>query len=667
MKATTTPRCLPLNAPHTPIISTAWRWFAPVLALLLLPLTLTFNSGCDDTADTPDADEDLVSIVDSNLTKGTPGAAVGQSNYCADPANRCAVGEGRCVGDAQCQPGLICAADLGTRYGITNPDLDVCTFPHCVNGALDPDLSETGLDCGGPCGFCDRPPTWINGNSAFCSKAFPCDRGQGTCAPPIRPCGVGLVCAEDWATRYGLFKADVDVCTEDHCVNGTFDPALGETALDCGGPCGLCERPVAWVNGSSSFCSTAFPCGHGQGNCEPPLRPCEAGLVCRVDAGAAHGLKPTVDVCDYADCTPETDEAFCARMSAECGVVAALDNCGHSRTRDCGSCPFGECLDHACGCAPGACEPVSDAALCGMLHVACGPATGKDNCDADRTVANCGACAGGTACVTGACVRVMPFVEIVSGGAHSCALRADGSVTCWGSNANNQLTPPTGALFRTLEAGEYQTCGIKLDGTIACWGRNDYGQSTAPVGTYKHLSTGYMHSCAVREDGAAVCWGDSSLGRTNAPAGTYIQLTSGDAHTCGILTSGDVVCWGWNTDGQATPPEGKFAHIAAGGFHTCGIRNDGELLCWGDNDWGQSAPPAGKYIDVSVGDLHSCGVRVDGTVACWGTDLNGRTAAPTGIYRQVAAGNRHTCALRTDTSIACWGCDCAGQTVPPLF
>jgi hypothetical protein len=32
----------------------------------------------------------------------------------------------------------------------------------------------------------------------------------------------------------------------------------------------------------------------------------------------------------------------------------------------------------------------------------------------------------------------------------------------------------------TLSAGDYHTCGLKTDGTVACWGNNVYGQSTPP-------------------------------------------------------------------------------------------------------------------------------------------------------------------------------------------
>ncbi len=72
--------------------------------------------------------------------------------------------------------------------------------------------------------------------------------------------------------------------------------------------------------------------------------------------------------------------------------------------------------------------------------------------------------------------------------AHTCALRTDGAVACWGYNEFGQLgdgtttdrpTPVvvaglTGAT--ALAAGSAHTCALLGDGTVACWGANEYGQ-----------------------------------------------------------------------------------------------------------------------------------------------------------------------------------------------
>jgi hypothetical protein len=77
---------------------------------------------------------------------------------------------------------------------------------------------------------------------------------------------------------------------------------------------------------------------------------------------------------------------------------------------------------------------------------------------------------------------IMPET-ISAGGSHTCGLKTDGSVTCWGQNDYGQSTPPAHAAgdFAQVSAGYWHTCGLKTDGTLACWGLNSDGQSTPPA------------------------------------------------------------------------------------------------------------------------------------------------------------------------------------------
>ena len=72
------------------------------------------------------------------------------------------------------------------------------------------------------------------------------------------------------------------------------------------------------------------------------------------------------------------------------------------------------------------------------------------------------------------------YTSLVIGELHTCGLRTDGSVVCWGNNEYGQASPPSGDRFTFIVAGRHHTCGIRLDGSAVCWGRNDYGQSTSP-------------------------------------------------------------------------------------------------------------------------------------------------------------------------------------------
>ena len=90
--------------------------------------------------------------------------------------------------------------------------------------------------------------------------------------------------------------------------------------------------------------------------------------------------------------------------------------------------------------------------------------------------------------------------------------------------------PPLGS-FIAVSAGSYHTCAIRTNGEIDCWGLNgdpyiddagelqisDLGQSDAPDGNYSAVSAGDAHSCAIRESGAIKCWGLDRSGQATPP------------------------------------------------------------------------------------------------------------------------------------------------------
>jgi murein DD-endopeptidase MepM/ murein hydrolase activator NlpD len=256
------------------------------------------------------------------------------------------------------------------------------------------------------------------------------------------------------------------------------------------------------------------------------------------------------------------------------------------------------------------------------------------------------------------------FAQVSAGGWHTCGMRTDGSLACWGEDTYGQATPPAGT-FSQVTAGYEHTCGVRTDGTLACWGDNTYGQATPPAGTFGQVSAGDYHTCGVRTDGTLACWGRNNYGQAAPPAGTFSEISAGDQHTCAVKTGGILACWGYNLYGQATPPAGTFSHVDAGLYCSCGVKTDGTLACWGNDGYGKTTPPAGTFTQVTAGGQHSCGVKTDGTLACWGLNYNGQATPPAGTFSQVSAGDYHTCAVRSDGSLACWGENYWGQATPP--
>ncbi len=267
--------------------------------------------------------------------------------------------------------------------------------------------------------------------------------------------------------------------------------------------------------------------------------------------------------------------------------------------------------------------------------------------------------------------------ELALGAFHTCARIWDNTIRCWGSDTYGQLgngsagdftspqTSASGSLGSTgrvdlgssadtanrIAAGGYHTCAIRADTYIRCWGRDNNGQvgnggsmSSAvqddvsvplPSGadTASAIALGGYHSCAIRDtDSRLFCWGRDSEGQVGnnatlanqASAVTVASLGSGRTvtsialgghHTCARLDDNSVKCWGRNTNGQlgmdsvtdqAIPPvasidlgSGRSASsIAAssgdpdagasnGSQVTCAVLDNNTVKCWGFNNQGQ--------------------------------------------------------------------------------
>lgn len=236
-------------------------------------------------------------------------------------------------------------------------------------------------------------------------------------------------------------------------------------------------------------------------------------------------------------------------------------------------------------------------------------------------------------------VTVQTSNRLALGWAHSCFLKEDGTVRCWGNGEDGQIGNGKNDNYNTapqevvglrnpimLSATSHSTCALTAERNVVCWGRNDNGElaisditvnSNQPVeiaglSNVQSIVSGSDHNCALMSDQTVKCWGgnggDNQYLGVDATADNVFTpqtvvglqgvktLTAGINSTCATLTDGTAQCWGGNSFGnlatgntvnqpapQTIQALSNAEELKLGAFHGFARFDDGSLMSWGMN------------------------------------------------------------------------------------
>jgi trimeric autotransporter adhesin len=247
---------------------------------------------------------------------------------------------------------------------------------------------------------------------------------------------------------------------------------------------------------------------------------------------------------------------------------------------------------------------------------------------------------------------------VAVGGAHSLALRTDGTVVGWGDNSFGQIGIPPGVTnIMAIAAGQHHSVALRRDGNVFAWGRSDnFQQTTVPLhSNVIAIAAGANHSLAVQTNGVVIGWGRNDDGRATAPpaVGAARSVGAGQDHSLAVRTDSTVRAWGGqNVHGEATPPAGlaSVIAVAGGANHSMALQSNGTVVVWGNNSFGQRNVPAfaAPAKAIAAGANHCVALLQNGTVIAWGNNANGQTNYPTvGGITAIAAGGDRNLAVKT--------------------
>jgi len=275
----------------------------------------------------------------------------------------------------------------------------------------------------------------------------------------------------------------------------------------------------------------------------------------------------------------------------------------------------------------------------------------------------------------------------VSGYLSSAAIRTNGTLWTWGSNAQAHLgdnstvnkSSPVSVVggfndWCQVSVSSVHVSAVRTNGTLWTWGSNAQGQlgdnstvdRSSPVSVvggfndWCQVSAGSIHIAAIRTNGTLWTWGGNNVGQLGDNTETdrsspvsvignitnWCQVSSGFRFSAAVTTDSEIWAWGENSCGKlgdnsttnrSSPVKvvGGFTdwcQVSVAGQHAAAVRNNGSIWTWGSNAQAQlgdnstvdrSSPVSvvGGFTDWCYVDamcISTAGVRLNGRIWSWG-------------------------------------------------
>lgn len=287
------------------------------------------------------------------------------------------------------------------------------------------------------------------------------------------------------------------------------------------------------------------------------------------------------------------------------------------------------------------------------------------------------------------------FETVTFGNSHACAIAKDGALYCWGGNQDGQIgngkasrdvvrptRVPVGASVALAALGGARgigsfSCALAADGAVSCWGSNRVGQlgdggtktrsTPSPVAgdtRFSEIRAGAVSVCGIALAGSLHCWG--------APGAVALAARAGQSPQNALVFAKPTAI--------PLPPTTKAVRLVGDRTgNPCALADDGAVYCWTESPQGLTVesvtPPGRSFTSGVVGSLmRKCGITREGELLCWSpasgriqlslTAFSGRTAPEGGFgrltivggstrFREIAEDGEEVCAATVDGQVMC--------------